>query len=313
MNSSACFKNRFEQIIWLLPVFMAAAVFTSSSAAAQTIRLPNAERAATPGNANYFPFSDIKTVIQKWKPSQHLYVQGRLGVTQSKLMELESWIHQNGPHWTVILMEDAGNQRYTNTEGRIETGMDAIELSMSDLMEVGSFRGQLNPITGEQDAAVFILYIKQRKFSYRASEAQTKRGLGENRWIGKLDRPAYRAMRGGGRVLDAVRDTVTSIDQSVSRAIAQEQKIAEQKRLRRQRSIDAMLSRVSEVESKLAQITSSASTVAKAHPDSKADLTNPEIASIRTQIAEIKKDLAQDGAPLNVPKGVNRPSRKCSG
>ena len=302
MNSSTCLRNRFKQIICLLPVLIASSVLINANAAAQSIRQPKAERSATPGSSNYYPFSKIETVIQKWSPQQHLYVQGQLGLNQSQLMELESWIHQNGPHWTVILMEDSTNQRYTNNEGRIESGMDAVELSMSDLMEVGSYRGQLNPVTGEQDAAVFILFLNERKFSYRASEAQNRRGLGENRWIGKLDRPAYRAMRGGGRILDAVRDTITSINQSVSRAIVQEQKVAEQKRLQRQRSIDTMLSRVSEVENKLAQIETSATAVAKAHPGSNGDLTNPEVTSIRTQVTQIKKSLAKDGAPLNIPK-----------
>ena len=302
MTFFACFRNCPHQIILLLSVFFFSAFFINANAEAQAIRWPNAERTVAPGSSNYFPFADIKSVIQKWSPNQHLYVQGKLGLSQSQLMGLESWLHQSSPHWTVILMEDAENQRYTNNEGRIETGMDAVELSLSDLMEVGSFRGQLNPATGEQDAAVFILFLKQRKFSYRASEAQNRRGLGENRWIGKLDRPAYRAMRGGGRILDAVRDTVTSIDQSLSRKIVQEQKVAEQKRLQRQRNIDAMLSRISEVENKMAQIETSASAIAKAHPASKSDLTNPEVAIIRKQIAEIKKSLAQDGAPLNVAK-----------
>ena len=302
MTFLACFRNRPKQFIWLLPLFFLSALLINKDATAQAVRLLNAERFTASGSSNYFPFADIKTVIQKWSPNQHLYVQGNLNLSQSQLMGLESWLHKAGPHWTVILMQDAANQRYTNTEGRIETGMDAVELSLSDLMDVGSFRGQLNPATGEQDAAVFILYLKQRKFSYRASEAQNRRGLGQNRWIGKLDRPAYRAMRGGGRVLDAVRDTVTSIDQSLSRKIVQEQKIAEQKRQKRQRDIDAMLSRISEVENKLTQIESSASAVAKTHPNSTSDLTDPEVASIRSQIAEIKKSLSQNDAKLNVAK-----------
>ena len=170
-----------------------------------------AERNPASESSNYFPFADIEKVIQKWNADQHLYVQGNLGLSDSQLMELESWLHQNGPHWTVILMEDASRQRYINQEGRIENGMDAVELSVSDLMELGSFTSQVHPVSGEQDGAVFILFLKQRKFSYRSSEAQNRRGLGQNRWIGKLDRSAFRAMRGGGRILDAVRDTVTSI------------------------------------------------------------------------------------------------------
>jgi hypothetical protein len=255
--------------------------------------------ASSSGSTRYFPFSDIKTVIQKWSPNQHLYVQGNLGLSQSQLMGLESWIHKKGPHWTVILMEDARGQRYTNSDGRIETGMDAVELSMGDLVEVGSYRSQLNSVTGEQDAAVFILFLKQRKFSYRASEAQNRRGLGQNRWIGKLDRPAFRAMRGGGRILDAVRDTITAINQSLDRAISQEQKLAEQKRLFRQREIDHLLSRLAEIENKLSTIEVSAAKLLEQHPDASSDMTRPEVARIGDQIIEIRKSLSDDAAELN--------------
>lgn len=246
---------------------------------------------ANRGSSNYFPFADIASVIQKWDPSQHLYVQGNLGLSQAQLMGLETWLHNNGPHWTVILMEDASTQRYTNSQGRIETGMDAVELSISDLMEVGSFRSQLNPITGQQDAAVFILFLNQRKFSYRASEAQNQRGLGQDRWIGKLDRPAYRAMRGGGRVLDAVRDTVNAINQSLTLAINQEQKIAQQNRLQRQRETDQLRSRLAEVENKIARITKSAATIKQRKPDADSDLTQPDVQGWRNLIFDIQTAL----------------------
>ena len=302
MTTSSRFRNRPQNFIalWFGCLFLT--LFSNSVICAQALKLPNAERAPVPGSATYFPFSDVAQVIQQWSPRQHLYVQGSLGLTTSQLMGLESWIHQKGPHWTVILMEDASFQRYTNREGRIETGMDAVELSVSDLMEVGSFRSQTNPITGEQDATVFILFLRQRKFSYRASEAQNRRGLGQNRWIGKLDRPAFRAMRGGGRILDAVRDTITSINLPLSRAVVEEQKIAEQKRIQRQREIDEMLVRLGEVENKLERIQSSASEVKQALPDSTADLTNPDIASITKQMSEIKLSLKKEDTLLGSAK-----------
>lgn len=305
MTFFTCFRNRPRRIIYLLLMGLCAMPWVSNFAAAQSVLQSSpqrAERKSTPGSTTYFPFADIRSVIQKWSANQHLYVQGNLGLSQSQLMGLETWLHQAGPHWTVILMEDASSQRYTNSEGRIETGMDAVELSLSDLMEVGSFRAQVNAVTGEQDAAVFILYLKQRKFSYRASEAQNRRGLGQNRWIGKLDRPAYRAMRGGGRVLDAVRDTVTSINQSLSRAIIEEQKIEAQKASQRQRNIDELLSRLSEVENKLGQIEASAKSVSEAHPDSTGDLTHPEVSAIEAQISEIKSSLSQTNVTLNTVK-----------
>ena len=266
-----------------------------------------AERNPASESLNYFQFADIEKVIQKWSADQHLYVQGNLGLSDSQLMELESWLHQNGPHWTVILMEDASRQRYINQEGRIENGMDAVELSVSDLMELGSFTSQVHPVSGEQDGAVFILFLKQRKFSYRSSEAQNRRSLGQNRWIGKLDRSAFRAMRGGGRILDAVRDTVTSINKPLSRAIIAEQKIAEQKRLQRQRKISEMLARLKEVENKIGRIQSSAATVKQAHPNSTADMTQPDIVSITQQVSEIKANLKRENTLLGeIQKTTNQ-------
>lgn len=302
MTASPRLRNRPQQIFVLWITSLLLLLFFSSITSAQAVSLPDAERRPVPGSASYFAFSDIRRVIQKWSPNQHLYVQGRIGLSQSQLAGLESWIHKNGPHWTVILMEDAAQQRYTNREGRIETGMDAVELSVSDLMEVGSFRSQTHPVTGEQDATVFILFLKQRKFSYRASEAQNRRGLGQNRWIGKLDRPAFRAMRGGGRILDAVRDTITSINQPLSRAIVEEQKIAEQKRVQRQRAVDALLARLGEVENKLARIKTSAAAVKQSRPNSTADMTNPDLASIAKQMSAIKLSLKKEGTLIGAAK-----------
>ena len=110
------------------------------------------------GSLNYFRFENIKEVISNWSPNQHLYVKGDLGLSPTQLLELEGWLHKRG-HWTAILIQDSSSQRYTNEDGRVEVGMDAVELSLSDLMEVGSFRGQTNSVTGEQDAAVFILFL----------------------------------------------------------------------------------------------------------------------------------------------------------
>ena len=300
-NSSQIFKGTsFRISLFCFALALSGWLHDSSTARVygQTLTSPQLERTTTRGSSNYFPFADIRKVFEQWSPSQHLYVQGNLKLSQSQLMGLESWIHKNGPHWTVILMEDASLQRYTNRDGRIETGMDAVELFLGDLADVGSFRSLVNPVTGEQDGAVFILVLKQRNLSYRASEAQNRRGLGQNRWIGNLDRPAFRAMRGGGRVLDAVRDTIASINQPLDRAIIQEQKVAQQKLQQRQREIDALMAKIGDVENTLKRIETSAKTVAKENPDSTADLTSPDVASIRQQMTEIKKTLKAKDAKL---------------
>ena len=253
-----------------------------------------AESKTSPGSLNYFRFSDIGEMIRGWKPNQHLYVKGDLGLSPAELMELEGWLHKRG-HWTAILMQSASDQRYVNTDGRVEVGMDAVELSMSDLMEVGSYRDQTNSITGEQDAAVFILFLKERKFSYRAAEAFSRRGLGQNRWIGKLDRPAYRAMRGGGRIIDAVKDTVKSINAPLRNAIEEEQKIAKKRQRQRQRTIDGLSAKLSQVQDKLARIEKYAKDVRDAKPSATADLTAPKIGDIESQLTDLRKTVTASG------------------
>ncbi len=268
------------------------------AARAQSVTLRRTDSQTSAGSLNYFRFENIEEVIRAWKPDQHLYVKGDLGLSPAQLMELEGWLHKRG-HWTVILIQDSSSQRYTNEDGRVETGMDAVELSLSDLMEVGSFRGQTNSVTGEQDAAVFILFLNERKFSYRSSEAQSRRGFGQNRWIGKLDRPAYRAMRGGGRIIDAVKDTVKSIDTPLGNAIAEEQKIAAQRERQRKRAMDDIAAQVSQIQKKLTLIESYAKKVREDRPSATADLTSPKLNGIETQLAELQESLASSDANVS--------------
>ena len=48
---------------------------------------------------------------------------------QLVLEELEDWLDQNGPSWTVVLMQHARGERYVASTGRRYTGMDAVEHS----------------------------------------------------------------------------------------------------------------------------------------------------------------------------------------
>ena len=268
---------------------------------AQAVILEKTNSQKSNGSINYFRFEDVREVIQNWNPNQHLYVKGDLGLSPTQLMELEGWLHKRG-HWTVILIQDSSSQRYTNEDGRVEVGMDAVELSVSDLMEVGSFRGQTNAVTGEPDAAVFILFLNERRFSYRASEAQSRRGLGQNRWIGKLDRPAYRAMRGGGRIIDAVKDTVKSINAPLRNAIEQEQKIAAQREKQRKRAMDDITAQVSQIQDKLSRIESYAKQVRETKPSATADLTSPKLGEIQTRLSELKESLSATDANVGTLK-----------
>ncbi len=75
-------------------------------------------------------FNQIDEVVSNWNANQHLYLKGDLRIGGSQLSELETWLDQNGPHWTVVLMQSAGDQRYTDAEGRTFQGMDAVEYAL---------------------------------------------------------------------------------------------------------------------------------------------------------------------------------------
>lgn len=168
----------------------------------------------------YASFQQIDEVVSGWKPNQHLWVNGQLRVGAAQLNELESWLDENGSNWTIVLMQNARGQRYER-----KTGMTAVEFALgTGLSNETAFGQSIDPRTRETNGAVFVLFLEERKFSYFASEVYDSRSLGERYWVNRLDRPAVAAMRSGGRIIDAVKDTVTSIETSLTRKIEAEQK-----------------------------------------------------------------------------------------
>ncbi len=180
-------------------------------------------------------------VVNVWRPDQHLYVKGDLGVGRAQLDELEQWLDENGKNWTVVLIDDTVGERYRGTDGRYYDGMDAVEQALGrGLSNLTNFGTQREPRTGESNGAIFALSLGDRSFSYFASDAQDRRGLGESQWRGRLDRPAYEAMANGGRIVDAAKNTVQSIDQALDRAITGE----EQARISVERERERTLERI---------------------------------------------------------------------
>ncbi len=137
--------------------------------------------------------------------------------------------------------------------------MDAVEYALGHGLANRTGFGRLeHPETKETDGAVFVLFLQERKFSYYGSDAQDRRALGESRWVGDLDREAIRAMRGGGRIIDAVKNTVEEINQQLSEKIAAEKaeaerlkQQAEQEKQERQRTLANTLARIADGETKL--------------------------------------------------------------
>ncbi len=177
------------------------------------------EKAAGAGS-----FYNITEVVTKWSPTQHLWTKGNLGVRESDLAGLEGWLDKNAVNWTIVLLESASSQSFEN-----RSGMSAVEFALGKGLSNQTDFGKLtDKRTGQANGAVFVLFLKERKFSYFASDVFDSRGLGERYWIGRLDKPAISAMRSGGRIIDAVKNTVTSIESALSRKINEE---VERKRL----------------------------------------------------------------------------------
>ncbi len=162
----------------------------------------------------------IEEVIRSWRPDRHLFVKGNIGIGSPQLDELENWLTKNGPHWTIVIMDEASDASFLANDGREYRGMDAIEYALGYGLSNRTDFGKLeHPKTMERDGAVFAMSLKERKFSYFGSDAQDRRGLGESNWVGQLDQSAFLAMRSGGRILDAVKETVKSIDGQLARVI----------------------------------------------------------------------------------------------
>ncbi len=240
-------------------------------------------------------------VVAHWQPHQHLYVKGDLGVNQSQLDALENWLDQNAPHWTVVLLESAQGEQFTDAEGRSFQGMDAVEHALGKGLPNRTAFGQwTDPRTGERDGAFFVLFLKDRKFSYFASDAMDRRGLGEDRWQGRLDQPAIAAMRSGGRVVDAVKDTVTSISRQLTQRIEAEKADATRReaeaKAMRQRALELAQAAFQRADESVSRLDRSLSEWRRSEPNMDGDLARPDLAAMRADLTSASAAL-ENGNP----------------
>ncbi len=185
--------------------------------------------------------ASAEDVIRLWTPERHVFVKGDIGVGNSQLLALQDWIQANAPHWTVVLMDSAANESFRAPDGRDYRGLDAVEYALGYGLSNRTGFGKLeNPQTHERDGAVFVLFLKERKFSYFASDAQDRRGMGEANWVGQLDQPAFRAMRSGGRIVDAAKDTIESINSRLKTAIQAESDALQRAERERARAVEEL-------------------------------------------------------------------------
>ena len=264
-------------------------------------------------------FSSIRDVVTQWDKDQHLYVRGRVGVSNDQLAKLESWLDAEGQHWTIVLMDTAAGQQYKAPDGRQFSGMDAVEYALGYGLANESDYGRLeHPKTAQTDGAVFVLFLRERKFSYYGSDAQDVRRLGESQWIGNLDRQAVRAMRSGGRVIDAVRNTVSSINKRLEQEIVREEqraKEAEAAAVRKERErlirIERLKASISDTERNLLPtIRKSAEKFREDYPEAiESKLALPPLKEWQVALAEARKAVGDgtvgDTAVSDVLRDVN--------
>jgi len=72
----------------------------------------------------------IQDVLNSWSPERHLYVKGNVGASASQLGELEAWLAKNGPHWTIVLIDNADGEHFLAADGRRLFGIDAVEVAL---------------------------------------------------------------------------------------------------------------------------------------------------------------------------------------
>ena len=230
--------------------------------------------------AEYGSFTRIREVIENWTPDRHLWSSGNPGVSPERLEELEGWLDANAPNWTVVLMQSANSQTH---DGR--SGMEAVEFALGEgLSNETAFGRLVDSRTGETNGAVFVLFLEERKFSYFASDVHDRRSLGEHHWVGRLDAPAIQAMRSGGRVVDAVKNTITSIDGALTRKLEEE---AEQKRLaefERQRAIAEARTYPGRLEAGIRESESRLAAFSAAHPEVTGAVASPDLAKWRAAV-----------------------------
>ena len=240
-------------------------------------------------------FRDVDEVIAKWTEDRQLFVHGNIGVGDAQLRGLAEWLRTNGPHWTIVLMDNAEGQTYRSTQGQRYVEMDAVEAALgSGLSNRTDFGKLAHPETQESDGAVFVLFLKERKFSYFASDAQDSRDLGEAHWVGELDQPALRAMRSGGRIVDAVKDTVKSINDKLARALQAEKQAELQRAQQRQRQVVQAKNELAELKVSIGEVEAAGLAFAKEFPQATGPLAKPPTEAWLQKVSELEQQLTED-------------------
>lgn len=231
--------------------------------------------AAAP-HGSYVRVESIGEMLRVWRPETPLYLLGNVPLEADVLGELAGWLQDK--HWTVLLVENAAGQTYTDVTGVVRSDVDAIEWGVGEgMLRRPGFARLVHPLTGEPDGAVFAIVLAQRALFYTSSEAQKSRGLGD--FSSGLDQWAKLAMREGGNVAGAVTATVTNIDLEVEAAIREEALTA-------QNSLARGTDELAILEARLQSL----------HPEAASNLNLPDAKALRAQLDAAKAALDQGKA-----------------
>jgi len=273
-----------NSILRIAPLWLALVCSVSSLVTNESIAQASASSSSY-AQLGFTQIERVQDVLSSWTPDRHLYVKGDIGASRQQLADLEAWISENGSHWTIVLLDSADGEYYVAADGRSLFGIDAVEVALGmGLSNQTKFGELVHPVTHENDGAIFVLMLKNRKFSYFGSEAQDRRGLGEAHWFGELDQPALRAMRSGGRVLDAVRDTVKSINQRLERMIQSEAETARNLELEQQRDFQSATEAISHLREVYDQVQEDAKAFRQTNSAATGELANPPLADWKNRL-----------------------------
>jgi hypothetical protein len=224
-------------------------------------------------------------IIGEWKPEQHLFVKGNVGVSGERLAELEQWLDANAPNWTVLLAANADGERFVDQEGIAHGGLDAVEYAMGrGLPRTTGFADLVDARTNERNGASLAIFLKERAFSYAGSDAQNQRMLGEAQWKGNLDRSAFRAMSNGGRIVDAVKDTVKEVDSRLTQQLALEQRARERAIVEAKQQRENAVNALREARGELEKLPAEVAEFSEGVPGGDGDLLRPDIAAMRLEL-----------------------------
>jgi hypothetical protein len=249
--------------------------------------------------------SKATDVLTLWKQHQRLYVKGNLGISQQQLDSLEVWLDEKAPNWLVVLLENAEGEVYTDAQGQTYYGIEAVNQGLGKgLQNRTEFGAQTDPRNNERNCAFFVLFLKERKLTYYASDEQDTRGLGEKSWIGNLDHWAIAAMRSGGRVIDAAKDTITNINGLLDRKISEEATA-------RAQTIERAKDDIATAKETVLFLEETVLDLRKVNPTLSGDLIRPNLALMRADIRIAESALAK-GEPDQALRASQRANESIS-